>query len=57
MVLIKVRPPRVDSDLSDMSANTRPRKLPVTDPNLAVFNISNNSSAANLSGARCSEEG
>lgn len=46
VVLIKVRPPWVDSDLSDMPANTHPCKLPVTDPNLAVFNISNNSSAA-----------
>lgn len=45
-VLIKVGPSRVDSELSDMSANTSPCKLPVTDPNLAVFNISNDSSAA-----------
>lgn len=44
-MLIKVRPSWVDSELSDMSANTNPSKLPVTDPNLAVFYISNNSSA------------
>lgn len=43
--LIKVRPSRVDSELSDMSANTSPCKLPVTDPNLAVFNVSLKSSA------------
>lgn len=44
-VLIKVRPSRVDSELSDMSAHTSPCKLAVTDPNLAVFNISRDSSA------------
>lgn len=43
--MIKGRPSWLDSELSDMSANPSPRKLPVTDPNLAVFNISNNSSA------------
>lgn len=44
-MLIKGRPSRVDSDLSDMSANTSPCKSPFTDPNSAVFNISNDSFA------------
>lgn len=44
LALIKGRPSRLDSELSDMPANPSPGKLPVTDPNLAVFNISNNSS-------------
>lgn len=44
-MLIKVRPSWVDSELSDISTNTSRCKLLVTDPNLAVFNISNKSSA------------
>lgn len=55
--LIKVRPSGVDSELSDMSANTSPCKLPVTDPNLAVFNISLKSSAGIPVGFPSSEEG
>ncbi len=44
-MLIEVRHGLVDSDLSDVSADTSPCKSPVTDPNLAVFNIPRNSSA------------